>query len=180
MNRYEKLKTNNKKVFIPFVTLGDPNPELSFEIIQFLIQNGADALELGLPFSDPVADGVVIQDANQRALKANTFTKDAFRIIEKIRSKYPEIPIGLLSYCNLATGFGVDQFFKELSRIGVDSILFADLPIEMGDFFNYHFSKNNISKVLLAPPNADHSTLEYIAKNSEGYIYLVGRSGVTG
>jgi tryptophan synthase alpha chain len=182
MNRYQKLQKdkNGKKVFIPFVTLGDPNPSLSFEIIKTLVENGADALELGLPFSDPVADGPVIQGANIRALDSQTFTKEALSIIQRVRKQYPDIPIGLLSYCNLATGMGIDIFFKELKVAGVDSILFADLPLEMDYFFKHQFKESGILKVLLAPPNANEETLLKISSESEGYIYLVGRSGVTG
>lgn len=183
-NRYEllndKLNSESRKAFIPFVTIGDPNAELSYEIIEKLIELGADALELGLPFSDPVADGPVIQNANLRALNSKVYTTEAFKIIEKIRSKYPNIPIGLLSYTNLVTGMGKDLFFKELKRIGVDSVLLADMPLEMREWIRPEFIKYDIKQVLIAPPNASADVLERVAKASEGYIYLLGRNGVTG
>ena len=111
----------------------------------------ADALELGLPFSDPLADGPVIQAANLRVLKRKTFTTEVFALIEKIRAKYPETPIGILSYMNLAYGFGKERFFKRLSEIGVDSLLLADLSIEMIDTLRSYFLDNGISQVLIAP-----------------------------
>lgn len=185
MDRYleldKRLKYMGKKAFIPFVTIGDPSPEVSFKLIEYFIQAGASALELGLPFSDPLADGVVIQKANLRALEAGVYTPMAFDVIKKIRNKYPAIPIGLLSYTNLATGYGnVDEFFKQLFEIGVDSLLLADMPFEMRGWISSYFDKYNIKQVLIAPPNADIKTLENIATTSQGYIYLVGRSGVTG
>jgi tryptophan synthase alpha chain len=176
----EKLKAQNKKAFIPFVTIGDPNAELSFQIIEKLIELGADALELGLPFSDPVADGPVIQNANLRALNSKVYTLDAFNIIERIRKKNPTIPIGLLSYTNLVTGMGKNEFFKELNRIEVDSVLLADMPLEMREWIRPEFIKYDIKQVMIAPPNASAEVLEQVAKASEGYIYLLGRNGVTG
>jgi tryptophan synthase alpha chain len=183
-NRYgtlnDKMIKSERKAFIPFVTIGDPNPELSFKIIEKLIELGADALELGLPFSDPVADGPVIQNANLRALNAKVYTDQAFMIIEKVRKKHPNIPIGLLSYTNLVTGMGKDKFFKELKRIGVDSVLLADMPLEMREWIRPEFTKYDIKQVMIAPPNANEDVLKRVALASEGYIYLLGRNGVTG
>ena len=184
MDRYleleQQLKSKSKKAFIPFVTIGDPNKDLSLKIIDLLVELGASALELGLPFSDPLADGPVIQMANIRALNSHVYTDEAFDIIHAIREKHPQIPIGLLSYTNLATGYGVESFFEKLAKIQVDSVLLADMPIEMMDWIKPHFEKSGVKQVLLAPPNADKVTLQEIAKRSQGYIYLVGRSGVTG
>lgn len=182
MDRYKKLFDNLKstEAIIPFVTLGDPDYKTSKEIIRALIKGGASALELGLPFSDPVADGPVIQRANIRALKSKVYTDDAFKIISEIRNQYPDIPIGILSYLNLAYGYGVDSFFKKLKEIGVDSVLFADLPILMLGKIDPYAKKHQIKRVLIAPPNASEDQIKTIANLSEGYVYLLGRSGVTG
>lgn len=98
---FSRLKAEGRGAFVPFVTLGDPSPELSLKIIDTLVQNGADALELGFPFSDPLADGPVIQGANLRALAAGTTPTQCFNLLAQIRAKYPELPIGLLLYANL-------------------------------------------------------------------------------
>jgi len=184
MNRYKqtfsKLKQSHQKAFVPFVNLGDPTAELSLKIIDVLIAAGADALELGLPFSDPLADGPTIQRAHIRALKNKTYTNIALELIHLIRKKYPLLPIGILAYTNLAYGYGKEKFFRKLASVGVDSLLLADLPLEMIDILRPYFLQNKISQVLIAPPNADNKTLEQISKFSQDYIYLMSRSGVTG
>ncbi len=184
MNRYEVMFENlsklKQKAFVPFVTLGDPDLETSFDIVKTLIKAGADALELGIPFSDPLADGPTIQKGNKRALEKKIYTKEALGLVKKIRKLDQKIPIGILSYANLAYGLGVNKFFKELSLSGVDSLLLADVPVEMASFLRDSFLKYKISQVLVAPPNASNECLQKISKYSQGYIYLLGRSGVTG
>jgi len=177
---FEMLKSVNQKAFIPFVTVGDPDLEMSQNIIENLIACGADALELGLPFSDPVADGPIIQAANLRALSKGVYTRQALKLISNIRSRHPQIPIGLLSYTNLVVAMGKENFFKLISDAGVDSLLLADLPFVMTDWLRSTFVQYNIAQVLIAPPNADQDLLKNIAKFSQGYTYLLGRSGVTG
>ena len=121
------LKADNQGAFVPFVTIGDPTPEQILEVIKALIDGGADALELGLPFSDPVADGPVIQRANLRALDAGTNFSDILKILKAVRNYSPQIPIGLLVYANLYTP-GVREFYQQMKDVGVDSVLIADVP----------------------------------------------------
>lgn len=184
MNRYASLFQNlaaaDEGAFVPFVTLGDPNPETSFAAIEALIAGGADALELGFPFSDPVADGPTIQRASIRALTAGTTRRDCFAIIERIREKYPEIPIGLLVYANLAVSAGLDKFYSDCATVGVDSVLIADVPVREGEPFIATAETHGIAPIFIAPPDAGAERLQAIAKASKGYVYLLSRAGVTG
>ncbi|MGB0893597.1 MAG: tryptophan synthase subunit alpha [Parashewanella sp.] len=187
--RYQKmfseLASKNQAAFVPFVTISDPTPELSFNIIETLITSGADALELGLPFSDPLADGPVIQKANIRALKSGATVNSCFDIIRKIRRKYPDIPIGLLTYANLVysygvNGSGVDNFYQAAYAAGIDSVLIADVPVEESAPFRSSAKRHNIAPIFIAPPNGDLSTLKHVSEFGEGYTYLLSRAGVTG
>lgn len=184
VNRYQQtfaaLKQQEKGAFVPFVTLGDPSPELSLKIIETLINNGADALELGFPFSDPLADGPVIQGANLRALKANTTPNICFDMISQIRKLHPNIPIGLLVYANLVYSNGIDAFYAKAQASGVDSVLIADVPIQEATPFTKAAQAHNIAPIFIAPPNANEATLQLVSKLGSGYTYLVSRAGVTG
>lgn len=176
---FQQLKAQNQGAFVPFVTLCDPDFDRSFEIIETLIANGADALELGFPFSDPLLDGEVIQAANKRALDAGYSTAACFELIAKVRAKYPDIPIGLLLCANLVFVPSQTQFFERCKQVGVDAVLIADLPVLAADEFINDAKLQGIQPVFICPPNADQATIEKIAELTEGYTYLVSRSGVT-
>lgn len=184
MNRYNNLfkalERENQGAFVPFVTLGDPSLHLSKEIIQTLIDSGADALELGMPFSDPLADGPVIQNANLRALTQHITPNDCFEVIRSIRETNPLLPIGLLMYANLIYAMGINDFYAQCAHSGIDSVLIADVPIEEASEFIRAAKDHQICPVFIAPPNANEQTLELIASLSQGYTYLVSRAGVTG
>ncbi|QDP00874.1 tryptophan synthase subunit alpha [Thalassotalea sp. PS06] len=177
---FADLAENNQGAFIPFVTIGDPNAEQSLKIIKTLIDNGADALELGIPFSDPSADGLTIQLAGNRALEAKVNTETCFDILSKVRGYSEKTPIGLLLYANLVFAYGVDEFYQKLAEIGVDSVLLADVPIRESRLFVQTAEKYDIAQIFIAPPNADDATLEKVAKLSKGYTYVLSRAGVTG
>ncbi|MBD2809768.1 tryptophan synthase subunit alpha [Xenorhabdus sp. Vera] len=184
MERYEqlfkKLQNQNQGAFVPFVTLGDPNPDLSLEIIDALIAGGADALELGIPFSDPLADGPTIQNANLRALSSNVTPTLCFELLGKIRAKYPDTPIGLLLYANLVFHNGIDDFYRRCKDAGVDSVLVADVPLSESSPFRSAAMKYGIAPIFICPPNADDNLLREIASFGRGYTYLLSRAGVTG
>nr|WP_144242716.1 tryptophan synthase subunit alpha [Francisella sp. FSC1006] len=184
MDRYttlfENLETKNEGAFIPFVTIGDPNKELSLEIIDTLVAAGADALELGIPFSDPLADGPTIQGANIRALNSSITPNDCFEILTKIRAKYPNIPIGLLLYANLVYANGIENFYQKCKNAGVDSILVADVPAHESKEFRDIAKKVGISQIFIAPPDATNELLQQISSLGNGYTYLLSRVGVTG
>ncbi|MBK2259248.1 tryptophan synthase subunit alpha [Francisella philomiragia] len=184
MDRYTTLFTSlekrNEGAFIPFITIGDPNKELSLEIIDTLVSSGADALELGIPFSDPLADGPTIQEANIRALESGVTPKDCFDILTKIRVKYPHIPIGLLLYANLVYANGIENFYQKCLAAGVDSILIADVPAHESKEFRDIAKRVGISQIFIAPPDANEATLKQISELGSGYTYLLSRVGVTG
>ena len=184
MNRYEKmfeqLAARNEKAFVPFTVIGDPTIDASVDIIKALVDGGADALELGIPFSDPVADGPIIQAAGVRALAAGATPPACFEVIRAIRDTYPDIPIGLLVYANLVVAKGPEQFYEACHTAGVDSVLVADLPVFEADVFVRPATEKEICPVFIAPPNASDDTYRKIAGLTQGYTYVVARAGVTG
>ena len=184
MGRYEtlfaRLEARKEGAFIPFTVIGDPSISESLDIIRALIDGGADALELGIPFSDPVADGPVIQSAGVRALSAGVTPADCWRALAQIRAEEPSIPIGLLIYANLVIAPGVKQFYARAAGAGVDSVLIADVPLFESGPFVRAAADAGVYPVFIAPPDADDSQLEQIATRSRGYVYVQGRSGVTG
>ncbi|WP_076537338.1 tryptophan synthase subunit alpha [Shewanella sp. UCD-KL21] len=183
-NRYQaafaELAAKKQGAFVPFVTLGDPSVEVSLNIIKTLVDNGADALELGFPFSDPLADGPVIQGANLRALDSGTTVADCFALLTQVRELYPDMPIGLLLYANLVFANGIDAFYTKVQQAGVDSVLIADVPVEESAPFSEAAKKHGISPIFIAPPNADNDTLKMVSAEGQGYTYLLSRAGVTG
>lgn len=177
---FAALNEKQQGAFVPFVTLGDPSPELSLKIIDTLVENGADALELGFPFSDPLADGPVIQGANLRALAAGTTPTQCFEMLTAIRAKYPDLPIGLLLYANLVFANGIDTFYAKCQAAGVDSVLIADVPVEEAAPFIESAKAHGVAPIFIAPPNADSETLKQVSEKGEAYTYLLSRAGVTG
>jgi len=177
---FAELKEKKQGAFIPFVTIGDPNLEQSFEIIKTLIDAGADALELGIPFSDPSADGITIQMATLRALKSGVNTDTCIDVLAKIRAYAPNIPIGLLLYGNLVFARGIDNFYRDMAAVGVDSVLIADLPLRESAPFRAAAIKNGIAPIFIAPPNGSEEKLREVSKYTQGYTYVLSRAGVTG
>lgn len=177
---FARLAEKNQGAFIPFVTIGDPSLKQSGIIIETLIENGADALELGIPFSDPLADGPVIQGANIRALESGVTPDNCFEVIADIREKHPDLPIGLLLYANLIYANGIDTFYQKTKEAGVDSVLIADVPVEESEPFRISARQHEIAPIFIASPNANKKTLEKVSRYSEGYTYLLSRAGVTG
>lgn len=177
---FEQLQARREGAFVPFVTLGDPSPELSLKIIDTLIEAGADALELGIPFSDPLADGPTIQNAALRAFAAGVTPTQCFEMLAAIRQKHPTIPVGLLMYANLVYNRGIDEFYALCAKVGVDSVLIADVPIEESAPFRQAAMRHNVAPIFICPPNADDDLLREIASHGRGYTYLLSRAGVTG
>ena len=184
MSRYEamfaRLRQRGAGAFVPFCVIGDPTPDESVTIIDALVRGGADALELGIPFSDPVADGPTIQAADVRALAAGTRPADVWAVIAKVRAAHPQIPIGLLVYANLVESRGRGEFYRSAAAAGVDSVLVADVPtIEVAPFAAVA-EQAGIEPVLIATSTASDAALDAIAATSRGYTYVVSRRGVTG
>ena len=179
-NLFEQLNARKEGAFVPFVTLGDPSPEQSLKIIDTLIEAGADALELGIPFSDPLADGPTIQNAALRAFASGVTPTQCFEMLAAIRQKHPTIPIGLLMYANLVFSRGIDEFYAQCAKAGVDSVLIADVPVEESAPFRQAALRHNVAPIFICPPNADDELLRQIASYGRGYTYLLSRAGVTG
>ncbi|PSW43763.1 tryptophan synthase subunit alpha [Photobacterium leiognathi] len=184
MDRYQELFSTlaerNEGAFVPFVTIGDPNPEQSMQIIDTLVESGADTLELGIPFSDPLADGPTIQGATIRALESGTTPVLCFEMLTQIRQKYPTMPIGLLMYANLVFAAGIETFYQQCAEAGVDSVLIADVPVNASQEFREAAVKYGVHPIFIAPPNADETTLQAVSELGGGYTYLLSRAGVTG
>ncbi len=176
---FKRLRIRNEKALIPFAVIGDPDYETSLEIIKTLIDAGADILELGFPFSDPVADGPTIQAADQRALKSGINTDLCFRMIKEIR-EFCDIPIGLLVYANLVYQKGIENFYNQASLSSVNSVLIADVPVEESALFTQAADKNKIECVFIVSPLSEGKNLSQILQKCSGFVYLVSRLGTTG
>ena len=166
-------------IFIPFTVLGDPNKEESLSVVRTLVENGADALELGFPFSDPPADGPVIQAADTRALNAGVRVDDCFNLIKSTRLM-TDIPIGLLVYFNLVLQRGIDTFYKDCAESGVTSVLVADIPLEHSNEIVSIAKKYGIAPVFIISELTTDDRMKAIAALAEGYLYVVSYLGVTG
>lgn len=179
-NCFDQLHGANEGALVPFTMVGDPSATVSLAVIDALIAGGADALELGIPFSDPGADGPVIQDAHLRATTSGVGVFPAFDLVGDIRAKHPDIPVGLLVYANLPYSMGLDAFYALCQAKGVDSVLVPDVPIRESAPFSAAAKAAGIDPVYIAPPSADEATLKAVAKSTQGYVYAVSRAGVTG
>ena len=184
MSRFESLftalDTKNEGAFVPFVMLGDPSAEDAVDIISTLIDAGADALELGIPFSDPAADGPTIQKSHLRALDGGATVDKCFDQIREIRRRHPDTPIGMLVYANVPYVRGLEKFYSELHEAGADAVLIPDVPVREGAPFIAAAEAAGIDPVFIAPAQARPEVLEGVAANSRGYIYAISRDGVTG
>lgn len=168
----------NGKAFIPFITAGDPNADFTVNTIMKMVEAGADLVEIGVPFSDPIAEGPVIQEANIRALSNGMTTDGVFEIVKRVREK-SDVPICLMGYLNPVFHYGYDRFFECCQKSGVDGIIIADLPFEEKAEVCEIADKYAIDVIsLIAPTSEDR--IQKIAKDAKGFIYLVSSMGVTG
>lgn len=184
MSRYETLfsalAARNEGAFVPFIMLSDPDPDTALAIVRAAVAGGADALELGVPFSDPVADGPTIQASHIRSLAGGATVDSAIAQIRQIRSEFPELPIGMLIYGNVPFTRGLETFYSEFHDAGADSILLPDVPVREGAPFVAAAEEAGIDPIFIAPAQASEQTLAGVAKFSKGYIYAISRDGVTG
>jgi tryptophan synthase alpha chain len=180
MSRYAAMFARNSGVFGAFVMLGDPDLAASAAILDELVAGGADMIEVGIPFSDPIADGPVIQAAAARALSAGVQPADCFALLRGFRARHPDVPLGILTYANLVLAPGRDAFYRAAREAGADSVLVADVPVmEAGPFVAAALAWG-IAPVLIAAANTPPDRLRQIARLGEGYTYCVARPGVTG
>lgn len=168
----------NKKVFIPFITCGDPDLETTAKIVREAVANGADLIELGIPFSDPTAEGPVIQGANIRALKGGVTTDKVFDLVIELR-KDVAIPMVFMTYANVVFSYGGDKFISTCKEIGINGLILPDLPYEEKEEFLPLCRKYGVDLISLIAPTSENR-IAMIAKEADGFIYLVSSLGVTG
>jgi tryptophan synthase alpha chain len=176
---FSELKERNKTALIPFFVLGDPDFDTSLAIIKASIDAGADILELGIPFSDPIADGPTIQKADIRAIRSGMHVANALELIRKVK-EHKDIPIGLLMYYNLVYQYGTEKFFSDFHEAGVNSVLIADLSIDDVDEIAGPAASAGLDTVFMVTPVTDPERMELIASKTTGFIYTVSVLGVTG
>lgn len=177
---FERCRERDEGAFGAFLMLGDPDVEASGAYLDALVEGGADMVELGIPFSDPVADGPVIQAAAERALKAGVRTAECLAMIAAFRARHPDIPVGILTYANIVAARGIERFARELAEAGADSLLVADVPTLEAQPYAVAARQSGIDLVMIAAPNTPEPALARIASLSSGYTYCVARDGVTG
>ena len=180
MSRYPAMfeRLNGEGAFGAFLMLGDPDLEASAKLLDAVVEGGADMIEVGIPFSDPVADGPVIQAAARRALAAGVRVGDCFDLIRNFRERHPQVPVGILTYANIVVAR--TGFMRDAAEAGADSLLIADVPTLEAEPFIRDMDQAGIEPVLIAAPNTPDATLQRIAKLSKAYTYCVSRAGITG
>lgn len=168
----------NGKAFIPFITCGDPDLETTAKIVREAVANGADLIELGIPFSDPTAEGPVIQGANIRALKGGVTTDKVFDLVRELR-KDVTVPMVFMTYSNVVFSYGADKFISTCKEIGINGLILHDLPYEEKEEFLPQCKKYGVDLIPLIAPTSENR-IAMIAKEADGFIYLVSSLGVTG
>lgn len=168
----------NGKAFIPFITCGDPDLETTAKIVREAVANGADLIELGIPFSDPTAEGPVIQGANIRALKGGVTTDKVFDLVRELR-KDVTVPMVFMTYSNVVFSYGADKFISTCKEIGINGLILPDLPYEEKEEFLPQCKKYDVDLISLIAPTSENR-IAMIAKEADGFIYLVSSLGVTG
>ena len=166
------------KAFIPFVTCGDPDLETTANVVRAMAQNGADLIELGIPFSDPTAEGVVIQEANMRALKSGTTTDKIFELVKTLRKEI-NTPMVFMTYANVVFSYGAEKFISTCQNIGISGLILPDLPFEEKGEFADICRKYDVRLISLVAPTSQNR-IAMISKEAEGFIYVVSSLGVTG
>lgn len=177
MNRIQKI-FEHKKAFIPFITAGDPCLEVTERLVPAMAQAGADLIEIGIPFSDPVAEGIVIQEADMRALASGTTTDQIFDSVKRIREK-TDIPLAFMTYINPVFAYGVDKFMERAADCGIDALIVPDMPFEERGELLPACQKHGLTLIYLAAPTSKER-VQAIARESEGFVYCVSSLGVTG
>jgi tryptophan synthase alpha chain len=176
---FDGLKRDGRKGLIAYLTAGDPTPERTPALIEALVRGGADLIELGVPFSDPVADGPVIQAAGERALKAGTTMKRVLGIATEVR-KRSEVPLLLFTYLNPVMRYGLERLATDAAAAGIDGCLLIDASVEEAHDYVGAMHAHGLDTVFLASPTSTERRLRLVAEYSSGFVYLVSRTGVTG
>ena len=179
-DRLKKTFENKNKKLVTFTTGGDPDLETSFEILKTIINNNIDIVEIGMPFSDPMADGPTIQESSTRSIENGTTIQDIFELVKKIRTLNNEIPVILMGYYNSIFNMGIEEFTSKCVQVGVDGLIIVDLqPEEDADLY-IRTKENNIDLIRLITPTTNKERLKTILNNASGFLYYVTVTGITG
>ena len=179
-SKFQNLMSHGQGALIAYLTGGDPEPKIFLKNVVALAEGGADIIEIGIPFSDPIADGPVIQSSSQRSLAHGTTPKIVLEECREISGIYPEIPLVILTYYNPVLAMGLDHFMRKARDSGVSGVVVPDLPIEESGDYRAAAVKNGVDTIFLTAPNTSETRLVKIIRNSTGFLYLVSLFGVTG
>ncbi len=177
---FEKLKAEGRTALIPYITAGDPEPWVTVSLLHALVESGADIIELGVPFSDPMSDGPVIQKACERALKNDVTLQNVLDMVSSFREKNTETPIVLMGYANPIEAMGYKAFADNAQKAGVDGVLTVDMPAEEADEFLPLMASHDIDNIFLVAPTTTEERMAKVAEYAKGFIYYVSIKGVTG
>ena len=178
--RIKRTFEKKEKKLVTFTTGGDPDLETSFSILKTIISNKIDIVEIGMPFSDPMADGPTIQESSTRSIENGTIINDIFELVKKIRSLNNEIPVILMGYYNSIFNMGIEKFTSKCVEVGVDGLIIVDLQPEEDDELFLKTKENNIDLIRLITPTTDKERLKTILNNASGFLYYVTITGITG
>jgi tryptophan synthase alpha chain len=178
--RFEALRAQGRKALIPYITAGDPSPALTVALLHALVEVGADILELGVPFSDPMADGPVIQRSGERALKLGVGLRDVLEMVSEFRRTDDATPLVLMGYANPIEALGTDRFLADAARVGVDGVIVVDYPPQECIAFAEAAKRSGIDLIFLLAPTSTQKRIEEVARSGSGYLYYVSLKGVTG
>lgn len=177
---FSALKAKNKKALIPYITAGDPHPKFTVDLMHTMVSNGADIIELGVPFSDPMADGPVIQRASERALVHKVGLRKVLELVKEFRAKDASTPVVLMGYANPIEAMGASAFVVAAKEAGVDGVLTVDYPPEECHAFIEALNKNDMDSIFLLSPTSADARIDLVAKQATGFLYYVSLKGVTG
>lgn len=184
MNRIDKtlaqLKSSGKKMLSPYITAGDPHPDVTVQLMHELVKAGANILELGIPFSDPMAEGPVIQRAMERALAHSISCKDVLRMVKEFRKLDKDTPVVVMGYLNPIEQYGYDLFAQHAKDAGIDGTILVDLPPEEGEGVSRIWKKHDLHCIFLCSPTTSNARMDLINQFANGYLYYVSLKGVTG
>jgi tryptophan synthase alpha chain len=176
---FERLRKEGRKGLVAYITAGDPTPDRTPGLVDALVRGGADLIELGVPFSDPIGDGPVIQRAGERALKAGTTLRGVLKMAAEIRTR-SEVPLLLFTYLNPVMRYGLDRLARDAAAAGIDGCLLIDASVEEAGAYVTAMRAHGLDTVFLAAPTSTERRLKLVAEFSSGFVYLVSRTGVTG
>jgi tryptophan synthase alpha chain len=177
---FSRVKTENRKALINYIVSGDPNLETTLDIMNAMVEEGVDIIELGVPFSDPMAEGVSIQKGHERALENGTSLRDTFKLVEKFRETNVETAIVFMGYMNTFESLGAQEFMIEADKVGLDGILIVDMPPEESSDFTKYAEERSIDIIRLIAPTTSSARSKIICSQASGYIYYISVKGITG